>query len=117
MMISDSVREFSAYNIQWDWYGGATMWEKIKKVGFPPKRFLEVIKLLIKEVNEYEKSRYQTCGFCTEYDDDNYYCPHEGEMMPEDTCDGFISEVDKEAQEVDAAERENHRKDVEGEIV
>ena len=65
---------------------------------------------------------YGTCGFCTEYDCDNYYCPHEGEKCPEDTCyDGYQSEEEKEeeleAQRVDRAERENHRKDVEGEIV
>ena len=63
----------------------------------------------------------EICGFCTEYDCDNYYCPHRGEMYPEDTCDGFRSEneltpEELEAQRVDAAERENHRKEVEGEI-
>ena len=62
-----------------------------------------------------------TCGFCTEYDCDNYFCPHEGEKYPEDTCDGHQSEEEKEAkleaQAIDAAERENHRKDVEGETV
>lgn len=61
------------------------------------------------------------CGNCTEYDCDNYYCPHEGEKYPEDTCDGYRSEEELteeglEAQAVDAAERENHRKDVEGDI-
>lgn len=59
----------------------------------------------------------EICGFCTEYDSDLLYCPHqEGEMYPEDTCDGFQSEEDLEAQRVDAAERENHRREVEGDI-
>lgn len=56
------------------------------------------------------------CGLCTEYDSDNSYCPHRGEMFEEDTCDGFQSEEELEAAKADAAERENHRKDVEGEI-
>lgn len=57
------------------------------------------------------------CGFCTEYDSDNCYCPHHGYgIMETDTCDGYQSEEELEAAKVDAAERENHRKDVEGEI-
>ena len=63
-----------------------------------------------------KKVDIHTCGFCTKYDNDNYYCPHMGEMYPEDTCNGFQSEEELEAQKVDAAERENHRKEVEGEI-
>lgn len=68
---------------------------------------------------------YKTCGFCIEYDCDNCYCMARGEfeIYPGDTCDGFTPEPEPfltdeefEAQRTDAAERENHRKDVEGEI-
>jgi len=34
----------------------------------------------------------EICAYCTEYDTDNYYCPHKGEMYPEDTCDGWTGE-------------------------
>ena len=63
------------------------------------------------------------CGFCTHYDDDEVWCPYKGEVYPEDTCSNWtgdvelLTEEDLEAQKVDRAERENHRKDVEGEIV
>jgi len=63
------------------------------------------------------------CGFCTHYDDDDSYCPYEGDVCPEDTCGNWTGDVELlteeeiEAQRTDRAERENHRKDVEGEIV
>lgn len=56
------------------------------------------------------------CGFCQRYDSDNCYCPHHGEIMEEDTCDDFQSDEELEAARTDAAERENHRKEVEGDI-
>lgn len=62
----------------------------------------------------------ETCGFCTEYDCDNYYCPHRGEMMPEDTCDGFTPEVEplteEEKKEI-LGDMEAHRIMVEGENI
>ena len=67
------------------------------------------------------QENYEICGFCTEYDNDDYYCPHQGEMYPEDTCDGFTGDDQAkrdrlEAQATDVAERETHRREVEGEI-
>ena len=41
----------------------------------------------------------EICGFCTEYDCDNYYCPHEGEVYPEDTCDNWTNEVEQLTEE------------------
>lgn len=45
------------------------------------------------EGEEYLKVKdTRICGFCTEYDVDNTYCPHRGEMFEEDTCDGWKGE-------------------------
>jgi hypothetical protein len=57
------------------------------------------------------------CGFCKHYDPDNCYCMASGrhEIYREDTCEYWESDIDYEAQKIDAAERENHRKEVEGE--
>ncbi|PKP62223.1 hypothetical protein CVT91_00095 [Candidatus Atribacteria bacterium HGW-Atribacteria-1] len=43
---------------------------------------------------EEKEIDYETCGFCTEYNSDECYCPHRGEMMEEDTCDGFTPETE-----------------------
>ena len=63
--------------------------------------------------------RTMICGFCENYDQDRMWCPYEGEMFPEETCDKWtedLSEEEREAQVQDGADRENHRRDVEGEI-
>ena len=63
------------------------------------------------------------CAYCTEYDCDNYYCPHKGKevtLMPEDTCDGFNPKAEQltEKEEKDiVGDMEAHRIMVEGEIV
>ena len=66
MEISPAVREFCAYDIRvakskkpikWKTYGGARMWEYRGEMGWPPKRFLEALKRLIKEVKRYEKEK------------------------------------------------------------
>ena len=59
------------------------------------------------------------CGFCDHYDSDNCYCMASGEyeIYEEDTCDNWCNKDWFEAQATDAAERENHRKEVEGDIV
>ena len=66
MEISPAIKEFCAYDIRiakspkkikWKSYGGVRMWERFDKMGFPPERFLIALRILIKEVNEYQKGR------------------------------------------------------------
>lgn len=63
------------------------------------------------------------CGMCKHYDSDNCCCMASGmyEIYEEDTCKNWegeneLAEEDSEAQRTDSAERENHRRDVEGEV-
>lgn len=58
------------------------------------------------------------CKNCRRYNSDECYCEARGEheIYEEDSCGGWESEITEEeleAQAVDAAERENHRKEVE----
>ena len=62
------------------------------------------------------------CGTCKHYDSYINYCPLQGTVYEEDTCDEWTDDneptkEESEAQKVDAAERENHRKEVEGDVV
>ena len=61
------------------------------------------------------------CGGCKYYDSDICECslhPEKEDVFEEDTCEDWADddEVDLEAQAIDAAERKNHRQEVEGEI-
>jgi len=61
----------------------------------------------------------ETCGFCTEYDPDNCYCMARGEfeIYPEDSCDGFTSEVEPLTKEEKAeilGDRKYHEKAEQG---
>jgi len=66
-----------------------------------------------------------TCGMCKNYNSDMCECeihPEYGLMLEEDTCDDWEddnepTEEEIEAQRTDAAERENHRKEVEDEDI
>lgn len=67
------------------------------------------------------KENNYTCGTCKHYDSDNCYCMATGRygMYEEDTCDGWEddnepTEEELEAAKTDAAERETHRREVEG---
>ena len=69
------------------------------------------------------KLKISNCENCRHYDPDECYCMAIGEheVYPEDTCDNWeadngFTEEELEAARTDAAERENHRKEVEGEI-
>ena len=63
------------------------------------------------------------CGNCKYYNSDTMCCDIHlecGEVYENDTCDDWAddnepTEEDLEAQRTDSAERENHRKEVEGE--
>ena len=62
------------------------------------------------------------CGTCKHYDSDINYCPLQGTIYEEDTCDKWIDDNEPteekiEAQAVNAAEAENHRREVEGKII
>ena len=60
--ISPAVKEWFAYDIRiakskkpikWKTYGGVRMWEYLDKIGFPSKRFIKVLKELIRSVKKY----------------------------------------------------------------
>ena len=68
------------------------------------------------------KLKVYNCENCKHYDPDECYCMANGEheVYPEDSCDNWESEPTEEeleAQAVDAAERENHRREVEGDEI
>ena len=73
-----------------------------------------------RELTEEKEVDYGTCGFCTEYDCDNSYCPHRGTMYEKDTCDGFTPEAElltEEEMKDIKGDMEAHRIMVEGEIM
>jgi len=66
-------------------------------------------------------SKVHNCGNCKHYDSDECYCVANGEhkIYPEDSCEcweGRFTEEELESQRTDTAERETHRKEVEGDI-
>lgn len=42
------------------------------------------------------------CGFCYHYDPDINYCPFEGEVYAEDTCDNWTEEPELSDDELEA---------------
>ena len=65
------------------------------------------------------KLKAQTCGNCKHYEDCLSASSAIDKIDKDDTCEDWEQDridEDLEAQRVDAAERENHRQEVEGDI-
>jgi len=61
----------------------------------------------------------EICGNCDEYDCDECYCPHMGEMFEADSCEGFVNKAEDltvEEKRGIIGDLESHRIMVEGDF-